>query len=131
MSGAQIRAEIAAALAEAGAEVGTGPFRVSLIRGGATTRPFPDQPVGPGNMPITTGAAQTWDLLCVEDVQTTRDMAGNMMAQSQRVLTVEAGIVEPLKSDVVEVQGIRHRIAEVVPLAPAGEALLYELRLEV
>ena len=131
MSGAQIRAEIAAALAEVGGEVGTGPFRVTLIRAGVTTRPDPDQPVGPGNMPITTGTAQTWELLCVEDTRTLRDMAGNMMAQSQRVLTVEAGIVDPLKSDVVSVDGIRHRIAEVVPLAPAGEALLYELRLEV
>ena len=53
-----------------------------------------------------------------------------MVTGAWRVLTVEAGVVVPVKGWRVQVLGQWLRIAQVMPLAPGGVAVLYDLWME-
>ena len=137
MSGAEIQAEVAAALAEAGEAVGTGPYVCTIRRASAE----PDEPQSPWDAPADPANAPTdYEVTAIEDVQDVRDMTGTLIGVQKRTLTVSATGVAPLKSDVIAV-GVApgdvtadtrfEEIIAVKPLAPSGVALLYELELSV
>ena len=69
------------------------------------------------------------EIVVVDDRIARRD-AGGMVTGSKRVLTVSATGVVPEKGWRVEVRGEVHRIAAVMPLAPGGVDLLFDLELE-
>lgn len=135
MSGAEIVAEVAAALAEAGEATGTGPM-ISTIRRASSAPTEPqnpwDEPASPANPP------QLFAVTGVEDIRDVRDMTGMLVGIQKRTLTIEATGVAPLKSDTIAVgvapgdvtaQTVFEEILSVKPLAPGGVALLFELEL--
>ncbi len=137
MSGTAIAAEVAAALAEAGEAVGSGPYLCTIRR--ASSEPDEpqtpwDEPADPANDPVD------YEVVAVEDVQDVRDMSGMLVGVQKRTLTVSATGVAPLKSDTIAVgvapsavtaDTVFEEIVAVEPLAPGGTALLYELELAV
>ena len=70
---------------------------------------------------------------CCEFVEcpviTRRDASG-MVTGTRRVLTIKGNGTVPVKGWRVEVRGATHRIAAVMPLAPGGVDLLFDLELE-
>ena len=113
MDWAGVQADVQAALLEVG-------FTVTLEKATST---------GPEYDP-TPGAPVTYSLTVIDDQIRVRDQAGNLTGLTQRVLTVAYGAVVPAKGDWVVVRGARHRIGEVMPLAPGGADILYDLLLE-
>ena len=116
-AGADIAAEIAAALAEAGAETGDGALIVTVEEPGATTGPDDN------------GTATLHSVTAIDDRIQRRDGNGTV-TETVRVLTIDAVTVEPQKGWRVQIGGVWHRIATVMPLAPGGVALLYDVELE-
>lgn len=119
--GANLAAEIAAALAEGGAATGDGPFVVTLEKAGAQTGPDYDPIIGPPTEHTLTALADTWKV---------RDENGNLTGQTTRVLTLASGGVVPIKGEWLVVSGQRVRIGEVMPFAPGGVDLMYDIVLE-
>jgi hypothetical protein len=137
MSGAEIASEVAAALAEAGEAVGTGPYICTIRRASDE----PDEPQTPWDEPADPANAPTdYPVTAVEDVKEIRDMTGNLIGVQKRTLTINATGVEPLKSDTIAVgvapddvtsDTVFEEILAVKPFAPAGTVLLYELSLAI
>lgn len=135
MSGADIAAEVAAALAEAGEATGTGPYICTIRRASAE----PDEPQTPWDDPADPpNEPSDFPVTAVEEVKEVRDMTGTLIGVQKRTLTVEATGVAPKKSDTIAVgvapedvteQTSFEEILAVKPLAPGGTALLYELEL--
>lgn len=69
------------------------------------------------------------EITVIDDQITQRD-AGGMVTGARRVLTMKGNGVVPEKGWRVEVRGQVHRIAQVMPLAPGGVDLLFDLELE-
>lgn len=137
MSGAQIAAEVAAALAEAGEETGAGPLVCTIRRASSS----PLEPQKPWDEPSPLGdPPDLFPVTGIEDVQDVRDMNGTLIGMKRRTLTINATGVAPLKSDTIAV-GIApddvvadtsfEEILEVMPVAPGGVPLMYELRLAI
>jgi hypothetical protein len=88
----------------------------------------------------TGGAATPWDtgtptvtnteITVIDDGIRDRYIAGTLTTRRTRVLTVavQNGVV-PQKPDQVVVRGVVFEIEEVMPLAPGGLDLLYEVEL--
>lgn len=121
MSGAAIAAEVAAALAEAGAAVGDGALGAVIKRQGAWTGPEWDRVPGETvQYPVT-----------VLDLNiNVRDASGTLTGEIRRKLLIEAVDVVPEKGDVIELLGVDHTVETVETLAPGGVALLYKVMLE-
>jgi len=119
--GTDLAAEIAAALAEGGAATGDGPFTVTLEKAGTQTGPDYDPVIGPPTEHTLTALADTWKV---------RDGNGNLTGETMRVLTIEASGIVPIKGEWLVVSGQRVRIGEVMPFAPGGVDLLYDVTLE-
>lgn len=139
MSGAEIAAEVAAALAEAGEAVGSGPYVCTIRRAAAgpaePQNPFPDDDDEPADPP---GEPTYHPVTAIESVQDIRDMSGTLVGVQKRTLTIDATGIAPLKSDRIAVgvapggvteQTAFEEILAVRPLAPGGTALLFELEL--
>ena len=69
------------------------------------------------------------EITVIDDRITRRD-AGGMVTGTRRVLTMKGNGIVPEKGWRVEVRGQVHRIAQVMPLAPGGVDLLFDLELE-
>lgn len=69
------------------------------------------------------------DITVIDDRITQRD-AGGMVTGTRRVLTIKGNGVVPEKGWRVEVRGQIVRIAQVMPLAPGGVDLLFDLEVE-
>jgi hypothetical protein len=69
------------------------------------------------------------DIVVIDDRVTKRD-AGGMVTGSTRVLTIKGNGVVPQKGWRVKLRGEEHRIAAVMPLAPGGVDLLFDLELD-
>ncbi len=110
---AAVQADVQAALLE----VGFGIVLEKATSSGPEYDPTPGTPV-------------EYDMTVIDDQIRIRDAAGNLTGLTQRVLTVAYGAVVPAKGDWLVVRGGRHRIGEVMPLAPGGIDLLYDLLLE-
>ncbi len=69
------------------------------------------------------------EISVVDDRITQRD-AGGMVTGTRRVLTIKGNGVVPEKGWRVDVRGQILRIAQVIPLAPGGVDLLFDLEVE-
>lgn len=141
-NGQKIAAEIYQALIEVGEAVGAGRMHLTLRR--QVVGGIPPDPADPPPTPWT--APNPWDnapqppqyfrLLGLDDVSKMRDANGTLIDKTVRTFTVDATGETPLKSDQIAV-GLDQRegaewfhIQEVIPVAPAGVALMYELQVE-
>lgn len=137
MSGSAIAAEIAAALAEVGAEVGVGAYVCTIRRkSGVATEPQTGwaEPASPSNEPTL------YAVNGVERIRDVRDMSGTLINVKRRTLTIDAVTIEPLTSDVIAV-GVApadvtaatkfEEILSVSALSPTGTALTYGLELSI
>ena len=118
MSGQQIANEVLAALQEAGTETGDGPLVAQLTAvevGGTpwTGTSFPPEPVD-----VTIVIDQFWR----DEIDGTQVRAGD-----KKVLMDATGPV-PKTGDTLTISGHAHRIEGVMPLAPAGVAVMYEVQ---
>lgn len=110
-------AAVAAEVADAIAEVG---FAAVLEKPGANT--------GPEWAPVI-GAPTTSAITIIDDTINIVNLAGTLVTQEERVLTVSTAGLAPQKADRVQVRGIWHQISRVTPIAPGGVDLMYEVRL--
>ncbi len=81
------------------------------------------------NGDVTLGTPVLHSVACIDAPITRRD-AGGLVTETVRTLTVQTGVIVPVKGWRVQVRGQWHRIAKVMPLAPGGTDLLYDLELE-
>ena len=132
MSGSQIAAEVAAALAEAGEATGNGPLICTIGRNTGTGTPWDNN--------VSTVPDLLYPVTGIENMQDVRDMTGMLVGMKKRTLTINATGVTPLKSDTIAVgvapgdvvEGTKfEEIISVSPLSPGGTVLLYRLELAV
>ena len=132
MSGSQIAAEVAAALAEAGEATGNGPLICTIGRNTGTGTPWDNN--------VSTVPDLLYPVTGIENMQDVRDMTGMLVGMKKRTLTINATGVTPLKSDTIAVgvapgdvvEGTKfEEIISVSPLSPGGTVLLYRLELAI
>lgn len=121
MSGADIAAEVAAALREAGAEVGTGsPLIATLTKTPRRQNPGDPDPGPPVNHSVAVLISE-YDRRHVDGTQ--------IQAQDRRVLMEAVGIgVVPLPGDKLTVGGTVYNVITAMPLDPGGVAIMYEVQ---
>lgn len=120
MSGAAIRDEVTAALAEASAEVGDGPLVMTLERetnGDGPTDPWGN---GNGNGPDYTPLNAVQASLSVAHVDGTL-----IQAQDRRFLVQAEVDIKP--SHRLHIQGKVYQIVRAEPTAPGGLALMWDV----
>ncbi len=137
MSGAEIAAEVAAALAEAGEAVGTGPYVCTIRRASAE----PDEPQTPWDDPADPVNAPTdYEVVSLKDETTSRYMDGSLIGEMRRVVTIAANVVKPLKSDKVAVGVAKadvsgdttfEEILEIETFEPADTSFTYGIHLAI
>ena len=132
MSGAEIAAEVAAALAEAGEATGNGPLICTIGRNTGTGTPWDNN--------VNTVPDLLYPVTGIENMQDVRDMSGMLVGIQKRTLTINATGVSPLKSDTIAVgvapddvvEGTKfEEIISVMYLSPGGTVLFYRLELAV
>ena len=132
MSGSQIAAEVAAALAEAGEATGNGPLICTIGRNTGTGTPWDNN--------VNTVPDLLYPVTGIENMQDVRDMSGMLVGIQKRTLTINATGVSPLKSDTIAVgvapddvvEGTKfEEIISVMYLSPGGTVLFYRLELAV
>ncbi|WP_299663847.1 hypothetical protein [uncultured Ruegeria sp.] len=132
MSGADIAAEVAAALAEAGEAVGDRPLYCTL------RKPIPGfGPTSPHDNSYTPEPT-LHELTAVQDTKQIRDQSGTLIGETRRTLLVNATGAKPEKQDGIVI-GVKpadvtiltkfETIIDVEEVAPGGVALMYELDL--
>lgn len=77
----------------------------------------------------TIGAPTSHQIMAIDMGIVVSDDEGTKIGNRQRVLTVAASSVVPDKADRIQVRGVWHDIAEVMPLAPGGVDLLFKVKL--
>lgn len=115
---AAIAAEVAAGIAEVG-------FAATITRPGTGG---PKSPEEVGFVPVP--APVTFTVTVIDDGIKDRYAPGGLVTRQARVLTIAATGVVPQKKDVITVRGVDHVIQQIMPLAPGGIDLLYEVELE-
>lgn len=134
MSGTEIAAEVAEALAEVGAEVGEGEYFATLRQ---------IENIGPEWAPVQSNTDTT--VTVVDLNERVRDNSGTLIGETRRTLLVSTSTgVMITKADkvVVGLTDVQvataenalepvdwHEIAEVRPLAPGGTVILWEVDL--
>ena len=123
MSGAQIAAEISAALREAAFDAGNGDFTVRL-------KPAAAGQQTPWDAPET--ASDPINLAGLDDNIREIYIQGSQATRLARMILVEAieGVV-PRNGDKLEVGGKDHLVLMVMPTAPFGVPVLYEVEIEI
>lgn len=120
--GAEIAAEVAAALGEASSETGDGELFATIIRPGAAS--------GPDYNPTYTADIET-PVNALIGSYSVAERAGGLIETTDIKLLVAAGQgVVPFDSDRVRLDGTVHEIKMVTPLKPGGVALMYELQVK-
>jgi hypothetical protein len=140
MSGAQIAAEVTAALASLGSEVGAGAFDVSIIRMVPAPPPPPPDPL-PDPPPPPPAPIPPWELPAV--VEQAIPVVANVMMYSRslidgtlikdgdrRVMIAANGPV-PSTSDRLRIAGTDYSIVNVEPYEPQGVVLYFEVQARV
>lgn len=121
MSGMEIASEVAAAIAEAGAEVGSGsPLAGAIIRAvGADETVYP---------PVA-GTDQEFACTVLLSNYTARDRDGTQVtARDVRVtISPDAG-TDPRNGDRLRVGGVIYSIEEVMAVQPGGVVLMWKCR---
>jgi len=137
MSGAEIQDDIAAAFAESGEAVGSGPYLCTIRRAssapGTALTPW-DEPADPANAPTD------YEVVSLKDETTSRYMDGSLIGEMRRVVTIAANVVRPLKSDKVavgvakaDVSGdtVFEEILEIETFEPADTPFTYGIHLAI
>lgn len=129
-NGTDIAAEIAAALIEGATATGSGEYFATLEKPGSKT--------GPAYNP-TIGDPTYHRLTVLEDWQQQGDQSGTVVGQALHKLMVAATGPVPEKDDRIALGVLPqnasggsewHEIIDVMPTAPGGEALMYEVTLD-
>ena len=120
MSGAEIAAEVAAALAEVGDETGDGPLLALIIRPGAIT----DETVYP---PVKAGDTGTLFTAMIGRWEHRELASGNVKTGDIKVI-LETGEFEPTPDHKIRLNGRRYDIVDVMNVAPAGETLMWKVQ---
>lgn len=115
MSGAQIAAEVAAALAEAGAATGNGPLVGFMSAPEMGGNPWDGPDISPIPVAVTV----------ILDEWTSAEMKDLQILTSDKKVLVDATGPAPVTGGTLTINGKAHRIERVMPLAPGGEALMY------
>ena len=136
-AGTDIAAEVAAALAEAGEAVGSGPYISTIRRASAE----PDEPQTPWDEPASPVNPPTlFAVTGIKDETTSRYMDGTLIGELRRVLTIGATGVRPLPSDKVAVgvapadvagDTLFEEIIEIETLEPTDTPFLYGIHLAI
>lgn len=110
-----IAAEVATAIASVG-------FAATLSRPSI---------VGPETPWDTTpqGTATDYTVTVIDDGIKDRYIPGTLTTRRVRVLTIGATGIVPVKADRITVRGVTHEIEAVLPLAPGGVDLMFEIEL--
>ena len=119
-AGTDIATEIAAALAEATTATGSGEFTATLIQSGGFSGPESDRTPLPD--------VET-DVTILSDDFGWGQANGTTIQSRDRKLLVSAVGAVPAPKDRMRVQSKVYGVIDVKPLAPGGEALLYEVQL--
>jgi len=117
-AGADIAAQIAAALGDAGAAVGDGPLLGVIKRKGTQTGPVYEPVFGPDvthNFTVILGSFSE------------RERADTAIKATDTKITASIGGVVPEVSDKIAINGVDYQIYGIDPLNPGGEALLYKI----
>ena len=135
MSGPEIAAEVAAALAEAGEAVGTGPLICTIRREGV------GGPQTPSEVGVVPDAADVlFPVTGIKAETTSRYMDGTLIGELRRVVTVDATGVRPVKSDKVAVgiapsdvtgNTVFEEIIEIETEEPADVPLMHGIHLAI
>ena len=118
MSGAEIAAEVTAALREAGEAVGDGPLIGTIKRKGAQ--------VGPDYAPIY-GRDTTHTFPVVLGSFDERERADTAIEATDTKITASVSDIVPRVSDTITVQGVAYQVYGVDPLKPGGTDLMYKI----
>ena len=118
MTASSIIADVQAALREAGAETGNGPLVASLQPAVIGSTPW----ATPGTPPAPV------DVVVIVDTFKRHEIDGSRILSGDKKIMVEPGVIAPRVGDILTVSGKAHRLEQVWPLAPAGEALLYTVQ---
>jgi len=116
MSGADIAAEVAAALREVGRETGAGEFIATLIRPAS-------QPVNPWDTPAGPPTEHPVAVMVEQYAQNLID-GTHIRAEDRRVMMEAAGIT-PTTADRLQIGGDEYAILSAMPEAPGGVALYF------
>lgn len=123
MTGALIAAEVAAALAEAGAATGNGPMIGSLKKRAGNPSDPPQNPFAVATPPSTPEPAP---VTIIVDSYALRHIDGVMIHASDRKVTMAATGPVPAPGDTLEIGGLDYAIMSVRTESPGGVALMYE-----
>lgn len=123
MTAASIALEVAAALGEVAAEVGSGQFSITILKG-------QENPATPwdtgyfGEPPEVSAPAliQSYPLNMVD---------GTLITREDRRVLIPATVEKPDTSDRLVIAGKEHRIISVMELAPSGEPIYFEVQARV
>lgn len=107
------------------AEVATA---VASVGFAATLRRAPIRQETPWDTPVDI-AGDVFTVTVLDDGIKNRYDAGSLIVRQARVLTIGATGVVPAMSDLITVRGVEHRVAAVLPLAPGGVDILYEVEI--
>lgn len=122
-----IAAEVLAALQEAGSDVGTGPLVLTFTRpGAAQVNPW-DAPASPTTYTLTAIDMGTREIYA--DGSATESTARTSATRTVRRLMVDALGTSPMIGDRVSIGGASHDVLRVMPEAPGGVALYYEVEI--
>ncbi|MDK3016545.1 hypothetical protein [Pseudodonghicola flavimaris] len=133
MSGADIAAEIHAALIEAAEATGQSEYTATLTRPAAESGS--DAGAGTPWSDAATGAAPADDAFTVTvldggtKTRYNRTDGGALIPRTVRVLTISAAGEAPQMGDRITLADGTFELAKVEPLAPGGEALLFEVEI--
>lgn len=118
MSGAEIAAEIKAAYAEVGEEVGSGALTGTIVRKGANTGTDYDPVYGPD---------QTFNFTVTLGTFSNRERAGTAIKATDTRINCSTGDTVPVISDKMRVGGVDYVIYGVDPLKSGGVDLKYKI----
>lgn len=96
--------------------------------GASVSRPIANEPVNPWDTAIP-GAPTVYSVTVIDDGIRNIYEPGSLIARKARVLTIGATGFIPAVSDVITVRGAAHEVLAVMPLAPGGVDLLYDIEL--
>lgn len=119
MSGADIAAEVAAALREVGQETGAGELIATLIR------PAP-QPQNPWDPPA--GEPSEHPLAVMVESYEQNDIDGTLIRAEDRRVMMEAAGITPTTADRLKIGTDEYAILSAQPEAPGGVALFFVLQ---
>ena len=115
MSGADIAAEVTAALAEAAGDTGDGQQAVLIRPGAPQINPWDDPP----------GEPTTQAVWAIAEAYRQDMIDGTLIRAEDRRVMVEAVSPAPTTADRLSIGGVEYGIVAVQPEAPAGVALYH------